>query len=233
MKYIYLSILTIASLSCGSNHNTASEAIVTEDIVKDSVESILPDELMAEAFEPSIDTEFNYFEDYANVLTKTDLIATFGEDALTDDVAWYAEGTVEKQITILKDTINNFELTYVWNDKNDSLAWISADYNLSNDGHQKLETKSGLRLGMTLDEMQKWNEASFEFSGFGWDYAGGIYREVGSKIEETGLVLILSEGDNLDYQKFGFITGDTGLKSDDDKLIGAGIHLYEMTKYIE
>jgi hypothetical protein len=211
--------------------------LTIEETVNDIVASDSAEKPIIEETVEWVKTEFNCFDDYANVLTKTELTAIFGKAALKDVVAWYAEGTVEKETTILNDAINGYELTYVWNDDNDSLAWISADYNLWDgheiSGHQSLITKSGLRLGMTLNEIQDWNEVSFEFSGFGWDYAGGVYREEGTKLYETGFVLTLGEGDNLDYEKFGFILGDTGLKSDDDKLNGAGIHLYSITKYMK
>jgi hypothetical protein len=249
MKYLYISILALLSIACTTNDNSTTETSTPQEIVEETFketytepvsDKLIPEEVIEEpvieVYKVNKDSGFFYFEDFATILTKSELTASFGQENLKDDVSWFAEGTLEKNITTLNDPKTDYKLTYVWED-NDSLAWITARHYIWKsdhiDRHQNLKSITGVNLGMTLQELRDWNEEDFEFSGFGWDFAGGIYREEDSKFNQTGLVLILGEGMDLDYDTFGFILGDVSLKSNENRLNGAGIHLNEITKYID
>ena len=178
---------------------------------------------------------FSKFEHYATILTKTDLDAQFGEAFLTDATNSYAEGTVEKDVTILTNPDNGQIIKYVWGDDGNTTEWIEAQYNIYDEnweiiGTQKIEAENGLSLGMSLMELKDWNGADFKFSGFGWDYAGFIYEEEGSKISESPIQIAL---DLINYDGAEFTMGDVELNTNDSRLNKVDIIVTQFTMYIK
>jgi len=231
MKKITINLLVLLFLSatifsCGNSNSTNK----TDEENIDNNE-----EANNEENTESNEDDFNMFEHYATILTKTDLIAQFGEANLTDKIESYAEGTVEKNTTTLKNPENGYIIKYVWDDDNQTTSWIEASYNIFDAeyniiGTQKVKTKNGLSTGMSLADLREWNGANFKFSGFGWDYGGGIYAEEGSKIANSPVKMSL---DMLNYEGTEFALGDVELNADDQKLKDANIIISTITMYIE
>ena len=56
---------------------------------------------------------------------------------------------------------------------------------------QKINSQTGLYVGMPLKALRKWNEVDFEFSGFGCDYGGGIISSKNSKLSKIPFYITL------------------------------------------
>ena len=233
-KYLYLSLLSIGLIACGETETTEdsnnSEVETTESVEK--VEEIIEDEIESEI-------NFSKFEDYASILTKSDLIAQFGEKNLEDKTSWYAEGTVERQSTILNNPDNGHIVKFVWDgDDNETTSWIEASYYLWDDefgieGKQFIETENGLKLGMSLAELREWNGDDFRFSGFGWDYAGGVFAEEGSKLADSKVQVTLINDQVNSNEGFDFMIGDVELHADDENLKDAPVLVEQFSIHID
>ncbi len=160
-----------------------------------------------------------YFEDYAKIKNKEALLEKFGASNIKNSVEGFAEGTIEKEVSLLTDPENRNVIKFVW-DEDNTLSWIEASENLYDEnyeitGKQSIKTETGLWLGMSLADLRKWNEADFKFSGFGWDFGGGIFAEKGSKIADSPVSLTLNySGTNIP----DFAMGDVELYADDERL---------------
>lgn len=178
-------------------------------------------------------TAFQKFEDYAALLTKEELIEEFGEENLKDAIGYYAEGTYEAQTTTLTNPENEQVITFVW-DEDGTLSWIEAYYGIYDEEYnrtktQKIETNEGLFLGMSLKKLREWNGADFKFSGFDWDYGGGIFNTNEGKIPKSKISITLGyEGKLPD-----FAIGDVELNADDERLTDVNIIVESLTLHIE
>ncbi len=68
---------------------------------------------------------------------------------------------------------------------------------------------------MSLLELRDWNGDDFEFSGFGWDYAGAVFPKKNSEIYNSAIAISL---DLLEYEGADFAIGDVQLSTDDSRL---------------
>lgn len=171
---------------------------------------------------------YEYLEDFGEITSKTELYKTFGAENLMDGVSGYAEGEVELQNTTLVDpnTLNKY--VYVWSDEdNETLSFIEGpgfiwDPNYEVGRRQVILSKSGVFTGMSIKELLAWNDGKdFTFSGFGWDYEGGIFAEKGSKISDAGVIIKLTLDDNTGT--FNNLLGDTELSTADEDVLNAPI----------
>ncbi len=220
-----LLLFTTMIFACGNNSNNNHDVEVEDDtnnieVVKDEVENKI---------------DFSKFEHYTKILTKKDLTAQFGEANLRDLTESYAEGTVEKEATILTNPKNGQVIKFIWDDDNAITSWIEVHYNIYDEsyeliGTQKIDAENGLSLGMSLSELKDWNGDDFKFSGFGWDYAGTIYAEAGSKIIESPIRITL---DILTYEGADFTIGDVVLRTDDSRLDNVNIIVAVLTMHID
>lgn len=226
--------LVFSLVSCGGAEETEqTEDVLSEDVLTDSLET----DTLVEIEEAT--ATFEYFEDYAQFETKLELYEAFGEENIKDDIAWYAEGTVRRECSYLTNPDNGDYIKFVFEEENpEKLSFIEAhahiyDEDFNSTGTQKINTKCGVFTGMTLNELRDWNEAEFEFSGFGWDYSGGIMAKEGSKINECPV------GMNLDYdytdedqELYSSLLGDIIFKSDNENAVRAPIFIGALTYYL-
>jgi hypothetical protein len=120
---------------------------------------------------------------------------------------------------------------YVWDNETDKLAFLEARHTLYDEDFeitdtQKIETKDGLYLGMSLRELKEWNGDDFKFMGFGWDYGGTIMSEEGSKLNKSPVKIQL---DLQDYEGGEFAMGDVELSTDDSWLYALNIIVSDFT----
>ena len=236
MKKVTINLLVVLFfatmlVACGGNSNNDNHNDEVE--LDEETNTEIVENKEEEVVENKID--FTKFEHYATILTKEDLTMKFGESDLLDGVDYYAEGTVEKHSTTLTNSTNGYVIKFIWGDDGNTTDWIEANYNLYGEdydiiGTQMVITESGLFTGMSLSGLRDWNGADFKFSGFGWDYGGGIYAEEGSKIFDSPVRMSL---DMLNYEGFDFAFGDIDLMADDDRLEYAGIIVSQLTIYID
>lgn len=170
------------------------------------------------------------FEDYAVYQSKKSLTDKFGEANIKSSIESFAEGTVEFEVSILTDPENGNIIKYVWGEDN-TLSWIEASVNIYDEnyeitGKQSIKTKNGLTLGMSLSELREWNGANFKYSGFDWDFGGGIYNEEGSKIADSPVKLTLG------YSGANAPIGDIEVYADDEKYKDVDIFVSSFTFHI-
>lgn len=233
-KYLYLSLLSLGLVACGQSTETIEDATENHADTTQVVE-IVEEEIVEEVAK----IDFSKFDHYATILTKTDLIAEFGEENLEDKTAWFAEGTVERKSTVLTNPNNGHIVKYIWADSdNETTAWIEAthyvwgeDYGV--EGTQELEAENGLKLGMSLAELRAWNGDDFRFSGFGWDYAGGVFAEEGSKLTDSKVQVRLMNDQVESNEGFDFMIGDVELHADDENLKNAPVLVEQFSLYID
>jgi len=233
MKFTKLiAVLILFSLfSCENIEESKTEKVDLEDDI------IQINELIIDSTLKENESKYNYFEDYIIFKTKADLIKEFGEITLLDGISWYAEGEVKREHSLLVNPKNGHMIKFIWSDETDSLESIEASYylwddNSEIDGYQDLDAKNGLKLGMSLDELKKWNGTDFKFSGFGWDYAGGVFVEEGGKLFNSKVIVTLINNQiNLD-DTYNFMIGDIELNTADEKLIGAPVLVEQFTYHM-
>jgi hypothetical protein len=222
-KYFALVLVAGYLTSCGSDQteetNETGENPVAEDTI--TVDSVITESL-----------SFNTIEDYATIIDRADLYEKFDASALKDGESWYAEGTVKLEHTKLTNPENQHVVKFVWDEENPKkLGSIEFVHQIYNDefeviGTQKIESSTGLYTGMKLKDLVAWNGAPISFSGFGWDYAGGIMAKTGSKIFKSELSLRLDvDYDAIQEDKYDGLVGDMELSSDDAVTKDAGIFL--------
>lgn len=215
-----MSILFVSSivLACGGAEETENQEpkndSETDTTSTDSV-----------AVEDESELETFYFEDYAQFNTKSALYAAYDAANLKDESAWYAEGTVEVKTTKLTDPETGNVIQFSWDEDGETLDFIETWNNTwmaDSPKEQRVETKEGLYTGMPLDELLEWNEGvDFEFSGFGWDYAGNVFTE-GSRLNESPITVTLTMLDE-GYDNYGSLIGDGTHSTADEDVKGAPI----------
>jgi hypothetical protein len=77
---------------------------------------------------------------------------------------------------------------------------------------------SGLRIGLTLAEVEALNGKPFRLSGFGWDYGGMVLDWQGGKLDAGSDTCHVGVMFNPRGDYGEKITGDVGLMSDDTEL---------------
>lgn len=226
-----IAALSVALISCGGSEeeSNGTDETNTTDSTEVVEETLLDMEM----------SDFVNFEDYGKIETRAQLYDIWGAENLKDDTAWFAEGTVMFMCTDLVNPENGWRVRYVFDELEiDTVSFIESNYhnwssNYEDLGTQKVEASNGLYTGMPLSELVEWNGGDFDFSGFGWDYEGGISASEGSKIADSKVMvsLTMDVGDGLD-QKYQGLYGDMMMNSADGAVEGAPIVVSYMSYYV-
>lgn len=146
--------------------------------------------------------------------TEAELNRLFGADKVQRRTIMVAEGTEQRQVSvILPDTPN--ELILFWRDNNygggPKAVWIRRG--------GEWQTAQGIKVGTSLEELNRINGKPFGFYGFGWDYSGVVNRSWGGGTLATahGLSVTLRPVGELPRQYYGDKTlnsSDAGLLPD-------------------
>ncbi|MCF8261196.1 MAG: hypothetical protein K9J12_10505 [Melioribacteraceae bacterium] len=112
--------------------------------------------------------EFIFADDLLALDSHSQLEKIFGMENLSISEEWFEEGTVKKsQSKIYPNTKNEISITWKENEKDiKSISFSSID--------SKWKLKNGLFVGMSLEDLEKINDKSISFYGFGWDQGGLI-----------------------------------------------------------
>ncbi len=239
MKKNILILLTVfAFTNCNQettveNNNENPQKGSTQDATNQIVENKLTEIEMENQ-----EKEFSLIEDYALLDTKEKLEAKFDKSHLEDGFSVYAEGTVELPHTILTNPENGHIIKYVWKESNpNELGSIEVQYILWNEdyentGSQKISSECGIYTGMPLKDLKAWNGKDFMFSGFGWDYAGGIFSQPNTKIYDCKTNITLGLEYDTNYDEYNFVMGDVELTTADEKTLNAPIIISDLTIYL-
>ncbi len=236
-KLSFLALIAVLLFACTSENDvtttTDTEVETKDTLISQKIDST--NQIVEE--DPQI--EFNVFEDYAQLRTKQDLIDAFGKENIKHGSSWYAEGTVESKHTIIRNPANGHRIKYLWDEENPAkLSSIEASYFEYNENYeilskQKIPSSCGLYTGMSINDLRKWTDEDFNFSGFGWDYEGGVFVMPGTKLSKcpVSIKLTLEHHDNMD--QFDELYGDIELSTDNKLVRKAPIVVDLMVYHIE
>jgi hypothetical protein len=177
----------------------------------------------------------NFLEDLLTIKDEAELKQKFGKENVVYDTVWGPENSFEFGSYLYRGTEN--EVIFSWNDSlhHAQVSTVSIEAKEAPEGqgpiyNNKWSSKTGIKLGMPLSELEKINEKPFEFSGFEWDYGGWVTNWNGGKLDnnvklvsdgttvnKAGFSVLLSEGasmNNLSEKEMGQVMGDQSVMSD-------------------
>ncbi len=144
--------------------------------------------------------------------TEEELAKLFGAKNVRRDTIWFAEGHSESGTVVFPGTPNEIEI--IWTEEGAPslirLRHKEADWTAA----------SGLKVGSSLEDVEKLNMRPFQFYGFGWDFGGAITDWKGGRMTPALMVTLMpSDMDVLDERFWGEVV----LSSDDPELKSANI----------
>lgn len=236
MKKIILGLSAITLLfACEAE--TKVDDNITENL-KNDTQTTTEDSVVSETPAKVVEMTFAdmKFEDYGDFENRGKLIAFFGEENIKNGVSFYGEGTMQYAHSIVTNPKTGHVVKVLWQEKDSNkINFIEANYNIYDNeynlkGNQIIPSKSGLSLGMKLKDLVAWNEGNeIKFSGFAWDFHGGVHPAEGSKIMNSGLSLTMDFSDPTGIPTE--FLGDVTLSSKDQKVMDAPIVIGTLTKY--
>jgi hypothetical protein len=165
------------------------------------------------------DRESFFLEDLLTVKNESELQKKYPQSKITFDTIWGGEGEFMMGTYLDQGTENEVEIYWVDDAKREEIytVIISAGYDASGNATfgNKWKSSTGVRLGMGLDSLAKLNGKEFTFSGFDWDYGGGVSWEEGKLANErVGVTLGHSNTEpELTEEEMAAIIGDHDVKS--------------------
>lgn len=203
MRFIYLSFIAILFFSCQSNEKTNSNQT---------------DSLLTNASN-SLNSDIKILEDLFLIKNEKELKQLFGDQNVSFDTIWGAEGMFYMGTKLFNKTPN--EVIITWGDtlSNSNITNLSIrcyyDINTNEYDLKSIwKSKTGISLGTTLTELVKLNGKEITFYGLGWDYGGLISSWNGGKLENAGIGISLGtvsfDNQTNDYNN---IVGDTEINS--------------------
>lgn len=169
--------------------------------------------------------EVKFIEDFARFEDSEMLAEHFGEENILNDTWSIAEGTETYLVTIVNPDCKNQIIIY-WDKASkdyEDFAFAEARYSEWNIMGEELDeegvtypSKSGVKVGMTLAELEKLNGKPVSFMGFGWDY-GGMVTSIGDKFQGLEISLFCpTEEDSQEWvNAYINIVGESEFSSDD------------------
>lgn len=136
-----------------------------------------------------------------------------GAENVVRDSVYIGEGFYEKGTTLFKGTPEEAQI--LWKD---TINFAKPDNVLIRPAEGKPNewlVEGGIKIGMTLKELEKINGKSFSVSGFGWDYGGFVADWKGGKLDGK-------DGVSNFVLRFGYDYNDEKLNMFADKVMGEG-----------
>lgn len=166
-------------------------------------------------------------ESLLNVKDEAELLTRYGKACVKLDTIWGYEGYFTMGTVLKTEAASHIEIT--WKDDSLKKGIVSvtqvsdSDWYADTLASSSWKSSTGVCVGMSIDKLQNINGRSFTFSGFGWDYAGGVIRWNGGTLEGKGIAVQLSEGPVLETKKISeeqrnSVLGDVEVQSDNPVL---------------
>jgi hypothetical protein len=180
----------------------------------------------------------NHLEDLLKIKDEVELKSKFGAGHVSYDTIWGAEGNYTMGSYIDKGTKDEVEI--YWSDSAGRAGLITAMAKAYYDASgnyifdNKWSSATGVHIGSTTDELEKLNGKPFVFSGFGWDYGGGIRDWNKGKLEDAGVGVELTESESigkLPEKEYEQILGDQDVSSDHPVVKKVQPKVYRMSVY--
>lgn len=168
--------------------------------------------------------------------SEAELRNVFGDNNVKFDTAWGPEGTNWLCTYLYQGTPDEVQIT--WHnetERSDMLmlkisAGIVNDQPVSYKGRWKV--KAGILPGLTLAQLEKLNGKPFTFSGFGWDYGGGVAGWEGGKLENSGISVLLRESpliyEFMEQTELARVLGDQQVSSSEPVLEKMQVQVQEV-----
>ena len=147
--------------------------------------------------------------------TEAELISLLGAEQVKRDVMALGEGE-EAEVTSLFPGDKEKELQILW----DIPFTKPLVVNVSGTAWK---TKEGVMLGISLKDLEKINQSSFELSGYGWDYEGSVLNYGSGLLSKYDNTLLVRFNDadaaqRISESEFATILGDNSFSSDNEIL---------------
>lgn len=125
-----------------------------------------------------------------------DLKLNYPDAQVEEGTDLFEVGTEERAYTVLYPGTEN-ELHITWQDRarNDI-------YDIRYSGTGKWESETGVKVGMTYEDLTRLNGKPVSFYGFGWDYSGAVLWN-GGKLEDSGLRVFLQPEKEVSNKYYG------------------------------
>jgi hypothetical protein len=162
--YILISVLFVTVLSCDNTGKSNNEK--TDDDSSSNSEKI----------------EIEYLEDFMQFENHEQMAEYFGEENVEETNLWKSEGSLEYNVSILNPEYTNRVVVY-WDedDETEGADFVETTYSISTyygedavEGGDVYPTKTTVKIGTTMTELQEINEGAFSFYGLAWDFGGAV-----------------------------------------------------------
>lgn len=161
-------------------------------------------------------------ESLLELKSESEIIKKYGVSAVTYDTIWGAEGFFTMGTCLKTDDASHIEIMWTDSAKREGVISVSlvsdAEYFAPQLPSGKWKSRTGVFIGMTIEELEKLNGRPFVFSGFGWDYGGGVIRWENGTLQDKGIAIQLNEGvqsSALPEKEYLKCVGDVELMSSD------------------
>ncbi|MFV8225171.1 hypothetical protein [Christiangramia aquimixticola] len=121
---------------------------------------------------------------------------TYPDASFKNGVGIFEEGTVERPYTILYPETPD-QLLITWQNE-DRIKVYSVKYSEGS----KWSSNTGVKIGTSLEELNKLNGKPVSVYGFGWDYSGAVDWN-GGKLENNKLGVFLAANADIPDQFYG------------------------------
>jgi hypothetical protein len=204
-KLVSLSLLSLILLnSCGSDQpKSNNEDSLSGSGLDSASESVIVETIL-------------------DMKSESDLIKKYGAAAVSYDTIWGAEGFFTMGTMLKTDDASHIEIMWTDSAKREGVISASlvsdAEYFAPSLPAGKWKSRTGVHIGMTLDQLEKLNGRPFVFSGFGWDYGGGVIRWENGTLQDKGIAIQLNEGvqsDAVPEKEYLKCVGDIEVMSSD------------------
>jgi hypothetical protein len=140
--------------------------------------------------------------------SEAELIAAYGKENVSRDTAWYPEGMGQYMISTLYPNTNN-EVEFTWTD---SITFSHLEeLTLHQDSSQW--STHGVKIGSKLHDLIRLNGKDFTFSGFGWDYGGGVFWNDGGNLSDLQLTMDFADYDSISEIEQDSLMGEQTVSS--------------------
>jgi hypothetical protein len=208
-KIIVFAFACWCTIGCGKKRDEYQQPQDTTHLVVEAESKAAPIVIAKKFPVDSISGDFP-LDSLLEFSSEEALQKAFGEN-VKRSIGYMPEGTGQYPNTILFPGTER-EVEFIWNDTL-NFSQIHSIH-ISREG-SPWKTLEGITIGTTLKELEKLNGKAFIFSGFGWDYAGGVNWDHGDMAPRQVLVSLELPADIISNE-FEPLMGDHDIISDSD-----------------
>ncbi len=154
--------------------------------------------------------------------SRRDLVRLFGAEQVADRWIYLVEGFCTPGTVVFPASSNEVEVTWTSEDR-EAPASVGVSHPSG-----RWATDDGVRIGTTLEELERLAGEPIRFGGFGWDYGGGAaWRGLSLGLEP--------DADDLstlrDHPRLDEIYGERSVRSDHPVVRALTIRVVRMTQF--